>query len=101
MSAKIYQPDKTAMQSGMAKTKSWILEFDAETARSKDPLMGWNSVSETKTQVKLRFETLDEAKAYAETNGIAYRVLKPHSRKNVSKSYAENFSYDRQISWTH
>ena len=53
MSAKIYQPGKTAMQSGMAKTKNWILEFDAETARSKDPLMGWNSVSETK--LKLNF----------------------------------------------
>lgn len=101
MSAKIYQPGRTAMQAGLANTRSWILEFDAETGYAKDPLMGWDSTDETRTQVKLSFDTLEDAKNYAESNGIAYRVLNPHSCKKISKSYAANFGHDRQIPWTH
>ena len=65
MSARIYQPARTAMQSGTAKTKYWVLDFAPESARSVDPLMGWTSSSDTQAQVKLRFETKEEALEYA------------------------------------
>ena len=65
MRARIYQPAKTAMQSGTAKTTTWVLEFAPASARAVDPLMGWTSSSDTQAQVKLRFDSRDAALAYA------------------------------------
>ena len=65
MRARIYQPAKTAMQSGTAKTKDWVLEFAHASAREVDPLMGWTSSDDTQAQVKLRFDTREAAEAYA------------------------------------
>ena len=101
MSARIFKPAKTAMQSGKSKTDGWILEFEAESARKVEPLMGYTSSSDMGSQIKLEFKTLDDAKAYAEKNGIAYSVQKPQKAKRRVMSYAENFSTYRTLPWTH
>jgi hypothetical protein len=101
MTARIYKPAKTAMQSGIARTKEWILEFEPEKPRGIDPLMGWTTSSDMRTQVQLEFDTKEEAIAYAERNGLAYVVQDPQPRRPVRKSYAENFKYGRIGSWTH
>jgi hypothetical protein len=101
MVARIYKPAKTAMQSGQARTKEWVLEFEPSAAREIDPLMGWTSSSDTRGQVKLEFDTSDDAIAYAERNGIAYTLVAPEVRKPVRKAYADNFKFGRIGSWTH
>jgi hypothetical protein len=89
------------MQSGQAKTRDWVLEFEQSAPREIDPLMGWTSSGDTLTQVRLYFDTQEEAVAYATKNGIPFRVLPDNPRKVVKKSYAENFRYGRIGSWTH
>jgi hypothetical protein len=103
MRARIYQPAKTAMQSGTAKAKVWVLEFAPASAREVDPLMGWTSSSDTQTQVKLRFDTREAAEDYARNKGIAFDVTEPKPRKPVirARGYGENFATDRKGVWTH
>ncbi len=101
MPAKIYRPAKTAMQSGKAKTGKWILEFDPEARRTIDPLMGYTSSGDMKSQIRLKFDSADAAVAYAEKNGIAYRITEPKEARRRQISYAENFRYDRKTPWTH
>ena len=88
--AKIFVPSKTAMQSGQAKNKSWVLEFIRENI-SKDFVMGWNSSIDTNKQVKIFFNTKDEAIAYAEKNNIKFDIIEPRKHKIIIKSYADNF----------
>ena len=92
---RIYQPAKTAMQSGVAKTKAWVLEYELATPREPDPLMGWASAGDTLNQVRLSFENLDAAVAFAKKRGLDYSVIAPKARTIRPKSYAENFRYDR------
>ena len=103
MRARIYQPARTAMQSGMGKTRTWVLEFAPAERREVDPLMGWTSSGDMNSQVKLRFESLEAAKEYAEEHGIDYSVLHPKRRKvNVRpRGYGGNFATDRRQVWTH
>lgn len=103
MRARIYQPAKTAMQSGMAKTHHWILEFAPASAREVDPLMGWTSSSDTQAQVRLRFDTQAAAEEYAKARGLAFDVVVPKPRKPVirPRGYGENFATDRKGAWTH
>ena len=101
MSARIFSPAKTAMQSGKARTGLWVLEFDPEQPRKIDPLMGYTTSGDMRSQIRLTFETKEEAIAYAEKNGLAYRVQEPKEAKRRQISYAENFRYDRKIPWTH
>lgn len=103
MRARIYQPSKTAMSSGTAKTHVWVLEHTAASSRAVDPLMGWTSSDDTQSQVKLRFESKEAALAYAEANGIDASVSEPNKRKaNIrAGGYAENFATDRRGAWTH
>jgi len=101
MAARIYQPAKTAMQSGLARTKEWVLEFEPASPREIDPLMGWTSSRDTQAQVKLEFDTREEAVAYAERRGLAYTIIETKPRKLVRKSYADNFRFGRIGSWTH
>mgnify|MGYP001796664942 FL=1 len=77
MRARIYQPAKTAMSSGAAKTQQWVLEFAPASARDVDPLMGWTSSSDTQSQVRLTFETKKAAMAYARDKGIEAIVQDP------------------------
>ena len=101
MSAKIYRPAKTAMQSGKAKTHLWVLEFDQEQPRKIDPIMGYTSSGDMKQQLKLSFETLELAEAYAQRNGIEYRVILPKEANRQVVSYTDNFRYSRTQPWTH
>jgi len=96
MTARIYCPSKNAMQSGRAKTHRWVLEFAPSSAKTVDPLMGWTGSRDMKAdQLKLTFETREAAIAYAERNGIDYRVMEHQTRKIVPKSYADNFKWQR------
>lgn len=103
MRARIYQPARNAMQSGLAKTHQWVLDFAPERPRGIDPLMGWTSSPDTQSQVRLRFATRAEAEDYAREHGIDYIVVPPNSRKaNVRlRGYGENFATDRRGAWTH
>ena len=103
MRARIFKPAKTAMSSGTANTRQWVLEFAPDSPREVDPLMGWTSSSDMDSQVHLRFETLEAARDYAKEHGIDAVVLKPKSRKpNIRKGgYGENFATDRRGAWTH
>ena len=94
-SARILRPAKTAMSSGTARTKRWILEFEPATRRQAEPLMGWISAEDTLNQVRLQFDTLEEAEAYAQKLGLDYSVEEPHSRVRKPKAYADNFRVDR------
>ncbi len=103
MLARIYQPTPSAMQSGTARSKNWILEFVAESSRPVDPLMGWTGSSDTREQVRLEFGSREEAVSYAKNRGIPFRENNPHVRKHVvrKRGYADNFAHDRKESWTH
>ena len=94
-SARIYRPTKTAMQSGRAQARKWILEYEPATPRRPDPLMGWASAADTLNEVQLRFNTCDEAIAFADRLGLDYTVVAPHDNAERPKSYADNFRYDR------
>ena len=89
--AKIYIPSKTATQSGLGKEDKWILEFDTKDTTT-NPLMGWESSSDTMGEVKLEFSTKDKAIEYAKNNNISYKVIEPNKRKFIIKSYAETFT---------
>jgi hypothetical protein len=93
--ARIYRPAKTAMQSGRAQTRKWVLEYLPATARRPDPLMGWASAEDTLNEVRLHFDTLDEARAFAKREGLDYTVIAPQRAVSKPKSYADNFRYDR------
>jgi hypothetical protein len=101
MTARIFKPAKTAMQSGEARTKEWVLEFEPASPRDIDPLMGWTSSRDMQSQVRLEFDTKEEAVAYATREGLAYALTEPTPRKPIRKSYADNFRYGRTTNWTH
>ena len=103
MFARIYQPSKTAMSSGTAKTKSWVLEFAPVSPREVGPLMGWTSSSDTQSQVKMAFATKEAALDYAKENGIDAAVTEPKTRKPNLRAggYGENFATNRRGPWTH
>lgn len=88
---RIFQPSKTAMQSGRANSKAWMLRFESRAPKVTDPLMGWTGSADTGTQLRLRFASREDAIAYAERNGFAYTVDEPQARRVRPKSYAENF----------
>lgn len=101
MTARIYKPAKTAMQSGLAKTKDWMLDFEPEAPRTVEPLMGWTSSGDMRQQVRMRFPTKEEAIAYCERHGIAYQVTEETPQTRHGMSYSDNFSFKRRDAWTH
>ncbi len=103
MRARIYKPARTAMQSGTAKTRDWVLEFAPAASREVDPLMGWTSSADTQTQVRMQFDSQQAAEHYARERGIDYSVVQPQVRKpNVRPGgYGENFATARRGVWTH
>lgn len=101
MLAKIYRPTKTAMQSGQAKGRRWVLEFEPSTAMAPDPLMGWTSSDDTTRQVRLEFDTREQAIEYARRRNIPHHVFEPRERERVMKSYSDNFSFRRKEPWSH
>lgn len=101
MVARIFKPAKTAMQSGEARTKEWVLEFAPSSPREIEPLMGWTGTRDMKAEIQLAFETKEEAMAYAMREGIAFQLVEPQPHKMIRKSYADNFKYGRIGRWTH
>jgi hypothetical protein len=99
--ARIYKPTRTAMQSGTAKTKEWVLEFEPEQSREVEPLMGWTSSGDMRQQVRLQFDSAEEAVAYCERSGIAYQLMEPKAPTRRTISYSDNFAFRRRESWTH
>ncbi len=100
MTARIYLPARNAMQSGQAKDQ-WVLEFEPESPRQVDPLMGWTASSDMRSQVRLRFDSKDEAIAYATRAGLAYRIEEPKASTRKSVSYSDNFRPGRLTPWSH
>jgi hypothetical protein len=102
MLARIFRPSKSAMQSGRGKTQEWVLEFEPTDALRPDPLMGWTQTSDTtSSQVRLEFDTREEAVRYAEQRGIAFQLIDPKPAKRIIKAYADNFAFGRKVPWTH
>ena len=89
--AKIYKPSKTAMQSGLKKFDKWLIEFITEKP-GINPLMGWESSTDTFDELKLEFSTKELAIEYANKNKIDYELIESNKRKIVKKSYADNFT---------
>ncbi len=90
--AKIYRPSKSAMQSGIPNSRKWILEYVSTGQRKTDPLMGWTSVNSTLGQVKLSFDTLEDAQAYAKKKGLVVSVSHVNETLFRPKSYTDNFT---------
>jgi predicted DNA binding CopG/RHH family protein len=101
MTARIYRPAPNAMQSGRGKSKEWLLVHEPAAPRQIEPLMGYTSSTDTRAQIKLSFDTLEEATAYAERNGIPYQVMPEHKSTVKRSSYPDNFRSDRKTPWTH
>ncbi|MCB1473364.1 MAG: ETC complex I subunit [Rhodobiaceae bacterium] len=101
MRARIYRPARTAMQSGRAKTKRWLLEFEQAAPREIEPLMGWTSSRDTRQQLRLWFDTREDAVAYAQKNGIDAQLISDTRRRRQVVSYSDNFRFDRRGQWTH
>ena len=101
MLARIYRPTRTAMQSGRAKTKRWVLEFEEESPREVEPLMGWTASSDMRQELQLFFDTKEEAIQYARAHRIPHTVFEPKERRVRRKAYGDNFAYDRSEPWTH
>ena len=101
MTIKIYKPSKSSMQSGLGKTKQWIAEYINEKDKIKDTLMGWNSSLDTKEQIKMFFETKDQAIVWAKNNNEQFIVIEPKERKIKPKNYSSNFDMNRKEPWTH
>jgi len=101
MKARIFLPPKSAMQSGTAKTHRWVLEYEPESAKIRDPLMGWTGSDDMLQQVRLSFDTKEAAIAYAEGASIPYDLELPTNHVKKPKNYADNFRFDRKENWTH
>ncbi|WP_455465478.1 ETC complex I subunit [Bartonella sp. B39] len=101
MIARIYNPAKTAMQSGRRNADFWILEYEPLQTKMLEPLMGYTAVSDMRSQIKIRFGRQEEAVAFACRNGIPYRVEKAHKSIRRVVSYSDNFRSDRYQPWTH
>ena len=101
MLARIFRPARTAMQSGNAAAEKWIVEYEPALRPSADPLMGYNSSADMRQQIRLEFDTREEAIAYAERNAIPFRLYESHEPKPKKISYSDNFRFGRPQPWTH
>lgn len=93
--ARIYKPAKNAMQSGKARTKKWVLEFEPAEAKALDPLMGWAGSGDMRAQVKVRFDTAEAAQAYAQRAGLDAEVIAARAPKTILRDYSSRFAYGR------
>ena len=89
--AKIFKPTKTAMQSGLAKSEKWVVEYIVDQP-GINPLMGWESSTDTYSELKLEFSSKDLAIEYAKKNNIEFEVIEEKKRKIIKKSYSDNFT---------
>jgi len=89
--AKIFKPSKTAMQSGYGNSNKWIIEYIPDDP-GINPLMGWESSTDTLTELKLEFSTKELAIDYAKKNKIKFEIINHQERKIIKKSYEDNFT---------
>jgi hypothetical protein len=101
MLAKIYRPAKTAMQSGKASTQRWVLEFEPSAALKPDDLMGWTSSADPSGQVRLSFDSQEQAIAFARAHAIPHQVAAAREPVRIIKAYGDNFAYRRRVPWSH
>ncbi len=101
MIARIYKPTRNAMQSGTARTKLWVLEYEPSEPREVEPLMGWTSSTDMRAQLRLRFDTKEAAVAYCEANRIPYEIHDAKKPTQRQMAYADNFAWSRRGAWTH
>jgi len=101
MLARIYQPPRSAMTSGRARSGEWVLEFISRAKQTIDPVTGTVHSTNMQDQVELRFDTVERAVAYAKKNDIPHRVVPAKMSKRIPRSYSENFATDRRLPWTH
>lgn len=101
MLAKIYRPTKNAMQSGQGASRRWVLEFEPAMAPPPEMLMGWTSSADTNQQVRLYFESKDQAIAFARRHSIPHQVSEPAETTRVIKAYSDNFAFRRKEPWSH
>ena len=97
----IYKPTKSAMQSGLATNKFWILKYVSYSKTNLDPLMGWSGSDDTSKQIILKFNSKKEAIDYADLHSLKYRILNNNTKTIKPKSYADNFSFKRKGLWSH
>ncbi|OJX74343.1 ETC complex I subunit [Magnetospirillum sp. 64-120] len=96
MQVRIFRPAKTAMQSGKGNTKAWVLEYEPAARKEADALMGWLGSDDTTQQVRIKFDTKEEAVAYAKRKGLDFQVFEEATKKPVgSKNYSDNFRFDK------
>ncbi len=96
MQVRIYRPAKTAMQSGRSgNAKSWVLEYEPTAPKQPDNLMGWLGSTDTTSQVRVKFATMEEAVAFAKRKGMDYTVTAENSRLQKPKNYSDNFRFDK------
>ncbi|MEM7680285.1 MAG: ETC complex I subunit [Pseudomonadota bacterium] len=93
MKARIYKPSKSTMQSGRGKLEDWIVEYEPETAKEPEALMGWTAAGDTLGQIQVKFSTLKEAEKYAKEEGLDYTILQARERKVKPRNYGDNFKY--------
>ncbi|MFK7840424.1 MAG: ETC complex I subunit [Bdellovibrionales bacterium] len=93
MKARIYKPSRSTMQSARGKSKDWVLEYENDTPRKPEPLMGWVSSDDTNNQVKMRFKSEKDAIQFAKSKGLDYKVIKAQVRKTKPRNYGDNFKY--------
>jgi len=98
---RIYQPTKTAMQSGRANLKKWVLEFEPGSRKETDTLMGWTGSRDTNGQVRMRFASKEDAVAFAQKHKLTYQASDPKKRRIKPKNYSDNFAFGRKTLWTH
>ncbi len=101
MVARIYRPAKTAMSSGQARAQRWVLEYEPERPKTIEPLMGYTSSDDMRSQIRLEFDSKEAAVVYAEKTGIAFQVFEAKDRSRAQMSYSDNFRRDRNQPWTH
>lgn len=90
---RIFRPSKSALQSGRARAQTWVLEYELVSPRRPESLMGWTSAGDTLNQVRLPFDTVEQAVGFAKKNGWAYTVLPSHDRNVLPRNYVDNFKY--------
>ena len=91
MKARIHQRPKSSMQSGKANVGQWLLDFEPAEAKRLDPLTGWAGSGDTSNQVRLAFDDLDSAVAYATAKGIDFEVVRLGANTLKLQAYADNF----------
>ena len=101
MYAKIYKAEPSAMTSGRANAGVWMLDFQSTKPRVVDALTGNTRNVDTRSQLDMKFESKDAAISYAQANNIPYRVIDRPKSKRISRSYADNFAFERKLPWTH